>query len=364
MPLFNIKDVLHVLPTPQWFIAINPYITLFTESMIPVLLIIPRTRIIGLTVALIFHFFLGFKYTGFTILVYSILCLFIPTASFDQIKLNFNRLVSKFLKLITNLTNYINWRSNRFVDYFFQFLFLLFIFFFIGFFMRGSTESYYLLSKDGLYIFVCLVLFISFIFFIVIKIKKIALDRKTSLVPNMKWLIIFPIIVFLNGFLPHLGVKNVQVMAMFSNLRTEQGKTNHLFIPSSFQLFNNLDDLVTIKGSNIRALNQFSGYSSKRPIGGTGVLVPRSYRAYMKQYKKDYNKRFEYKVPFILLQSLVTRLANKGHENIKLEYERGGEIFYTRNAELDPQISHLSIFKFKLLNQRAIPDDERGLCMW
>ena len=186
MPLFNIKDVLHVLPTPQWFIAINPYITLFTESMIPVLLIIPRTRIIGLTVALIFHFFLGFKYTGFTILVYSILCLFIPTASFDQIKLNFNRLVSKFLKLITNLTNYINWRSNRFVDYFFQFLFLLFIFFFIGFFMRGSTESYYLLSKDGLYIFVCLVLFISFIFFIVIKIKKIALDRKTSLVPNMK----------------------------------------------------------------------------------------------------------------------------------------------------------------------------------
>ena len=74
--------------------------------------------------------------------------------------------------------------------------------------------------------------------------------------------------------------------------------------------------------------------------------------------------RFRYKIPFAMLQNMVTQLAKRGGTNIKLEYERGGEIFNTRNAELDPILSNASIFQIKFLSQRAVPDDERGLCMW
>ena len=183
-------------------------------------------------------------------------------------------------------------------------------------------------------------------------------------IPKKKWLLIFPAIIFINGLFPHIGLKNIQVLAMFSNLQTEGGKTNHLLIPSSFQIFNNLEDLVSIKRSNHKTLNQLSGYVSKRTQGITTILAPKHYVQYMKDKNEDFRTTFKYKIPFVKLQNIVTQLANKGVRNIELSYERGGEVFYTKNAELDPLLSNASIFQIKFLSQRAVPDDERGLCMW
>ena len=61
---------------------------------------------------------------------------------------------------------------------------------------------------------------------------------------------------------------------------------------------------------------------------------------------------------------MITQLKERGEDNIRVHYERGGEEFYVRNAETDPELSSVSIIKIKLLDQRAVPDDERGLCMW
>ncbi len=41
------------------------------------------------------------------------------------------------------------------------------------------------------------------------------------------WLLLVPTLAFLNGITPYLGVKTVANYSMFSNLRTEQGETNH-----------------------------------------------------------------------------------------------------------------------------------------
>jgi len=111
-------------------------------------------------------------------------------------------------------------------------------------------------------------------------------------------------------------------------------------------------------------LNKFSGFSSKRPLRGTSVTLPRSYIKYMEDNNKDYRERFEYQLPFVLLQNTVTELSKDGNENIKLEYERDGEIVYSSNAESDPVLSKASIFQRKFISQRAVPDDDRGLCMW
>lgn len=364
LQLFNIKDSLPILPTPEWFININPYFTLLTESLIPLLLIIPRTRVFGLIVAFFFHFILGFKYTGFTILVYAFLCLFIPNTTFEHIKSDLKGLISGITKFFSKISLFNSLKNNRYVVYLVQILVLLLIVFVAGLFIKGNPKYNFLLSRKGLYIYVCTVLLVSFLYFIVRRIKYIEIDSKIKLIPDIKWLLVFPIIIFLNGMLPHLGVKNVQSMAMFSNLRTEGGQSNHLIIPSTLQISDNLKDLVVIKGANYRVLNKFSGYSYRSPLPGTSVIVPKSYQIYMNKNKLNFRKRFEFQVPYVLLQSLVGRLAREGEEDIKLEYERGGEIYSTRNAELDPSLNNLSIIEIKMLNIRAVPDDDRGLCMW
>ena len=194
--------------------------------------------------------------------------------------------------------------------------------------------------------------------------KGLRISQKGMMVPKVKWLLIFPISVFLIGLTPHLGLKNVQVFAMFSNLRTEGGNTNHLFIPSSFQLFDNLEDLVTIKRSNRRKLNSLSGYLSNRPFIGTSVRMPSLYVKYMRENYKDFRSRFKYKIPFTFLQNGLTMMAQGGAKDIELLYERNGKTFHTKNAELDPDLNRASFLQRKLLFMRAIPDDDRGLCMW
>lgn len=56
----------------------------------------------------------------------------------------------------------------------------------------------------------------------------------------------FPALLFLNGFSPYLGLKTHTSLAMFSNLRTERGISNHLFLPSSIRVAPFLDEEVLL----------------------------------------------------------------------------------------------------------------------
>jgi hypothetical protein len=59
-----------------------------------------------------------------------------------------------------------------------------------------------------------------------------------------------PVLVFLNGLSPYLGLKTEHSWAMFSNLQTEGGHWNHLFMPQSMQVFSFQDDLVRVVRSS------------------------------------------------------------------------------------------------------------------
>ena len=60
---------------------------------------------------------------------------------------------------------------------------------------------------------------------------------------------IFPILVLMNGSSPYLGLKTTTAFSMFSNLRTEGGQSNHVFLPN-FGLFKYQEDLVEVVDSN------------------------------------------------------------------------------------------------------------------
>jgi hypothetical protein len=63
-------------------------------------------------------------------------------------------------------------------------------------------------------------------------------------------LVILPLLVFANGLMPYVGLKTETSWAMFSNLRTEGGVSNHWLIPPGAQVFDYQDDLVEIVSSS------------------------------------------------------------------------------------------------------------------
>lgn len=79
---------------------------------------------------------------------------------------------------------------------------------------------------------------------------------------------------------PYVGLKTAGVFTMFSNLRTEQGETNHYFLPS-VSIFGYQDDLVEVVSSNDEVLASLKERqllvpfeALRRQVGeGTGIEV-------------------------------------------------------------------------------------------
>jgi len=59
-----------------------------------------------------------------------------------------------------------------------------------------------------------------------------------------------------NSLSPYLGLKTESTFTMFSNLHTEDGYWNHLFAPEAIRVFPYQDQLVTITDSNDRTLEE------------------------------------------------------------------------------------------------------------
>jgi len=361
---YHVKTVLTFLPVSDWTLNFSIYGTLVIEILIPLLLIIPRTRVHGLILGILFHSILGLKYRGFSALVFAMYSLFIPLSGYELFKTRFIDFRDRISDRFPAISKYMKWEKKYYNNFITQAIIIVVILYVLrAFFMRAKIENFGIFSIHSLVI--AYLLIVAIFFFLLIRVvKPSGINQRGIMVPRVKWLLIFPLIIFLNGLSPHLGLKNVQVLAMFSNLRTEGGMTNHLFIPSSFQVFNTLDDLVTIKRSNYKGLDVFSGYQKKKPWWGTIIATPASYIKYMRENDKDFPDKFKYKIPFFLLQNIITAMKNKGIKNINLEYERGGEVFSTYNAERNPDLTQASIFQRKFLFLRAVPDDDRGLCMW
>jgi hypothetical protein len=70
------------------------------------------------------------------------------------------------------------------------------------------------------------------------------------------WLWILPLLVVLNGLCPYLGLKTETSFTMFSNLRTEEGRTNHLFVPTALQWGSYQRGLVQVLASDHPSLHQ------------------------------------------------------------------------------------------------------------
>jgi hypothetical protein len=97
------------------------------------------------------------------------------------------------------------------------------------------------------------------VFFYLIGVQRMGRSQEwTSFRLTNPYLWIFLALIFLNGLSPYLGIKTESSFSMFSNLRTEGGRNNHLFMPAFTQTTGWQDDLVEIRDTDVQPLRAFA----------------------------------------------------------------------------------------------------------
>lgn len=87
----------------------------------------------------------------------------------------------------------------------------------------------------------------------------------TPVLPTARWLLVVPLLAFVNGITPYVGVKTANSWNMYSNLVTADGLENSLLVPVVWRWTDRQDDLVRIVASSDPVLADF---------GRNGYLLP------------------------------------------------------------------------------------------
>ncbi|HYV97733.1 MAG TPA: hypothetical protein VE967_09785 [Gemmatimonadaceae bacterium] len=164
--------------------------------------------------------------------------------------------------------------------------------------------------------------------------------RDTGNEPPVWWDIAHPraiyliaLVHFANGLSPYLGYKTEYSYAMYSNLRTEGGTTNHVLWKTPLPLAHYQTDLVTVVATSDTVLLEL-------PDGTRSNLMPR-----------------------YVLQQRVQRLASAGRANILVVYTDSAGRHEIGAAEKDAGLMTAPSFvERKLLRFRSIGPAKAGQC--
>lgn len=227
-----------LLPISENLIKLNIYLTIIIEALIPLLLLFRKTRNLGLLVGLAFHCVIAFNsfngFYDFSSMVFGAYFLFTRYSFSNTIYIGYRKLVEYRARL-----------KQRLVQFSFQNLVILLVLF------LGGLVLLRVLTKVFNDYFQLIWAFYSFLFIFVFLLSlALAIERRQEplhafRISNAAFLL-FPLVVFLNGMSPYLGLKTESSFAMFSNLRTEGGVTNHFFIPVGAQVFDYQKDMIEV----------------------------------------------------------------------------------------------------------------------
>jgi hypothetical protein len=232
-----------IIGNNQFLYSANAYFTIIVELSIPVMLCFRKTRTLGVLVGLFFHSVLSYStynaFYDFSAMMFAAYFLFLGpgfTSSLYEIPKSFIPLKRSFLK---NFSTARLWLAASAI------LILLVAMYLLNKRLNTfhSVHLYFFATAYSLVYTICL-----------IRYMYVAKPYQTLLRSNSTWthwsFFIVPVIIFLNGTSPYLGLKTENSFAMFSNLRTEGGKTNHYLVPANVQLFDYQHEVVEIISSS------------------------------------------------------------------------------------------------------------------
>jgi hypothetical protein len=240
------------LPQTQEILALNAYLTVGVEALIPLLLCFRKTRDWGIFIGLVFHCVIAYNPTNgfydFSSMIFAAYILF-TSQHFS------NRVYKLYQALLI--------RKNTLKENWAHFTLLR-----LGFAIAGAVVAFAILilltmQFDDFFRHVLWSAF-SFTFIAVFLVAMLKRKKAEPVLPQPAFRLpawsfwVFPALVVLNGLSPYLGLKTENSFAMFSNLRTEGGISNHFIVPASTQVFNYQKDMVEIVSSTDPKLAQLA----------------------------------------------------------------------------------------------------------
>jgi hypothetical protein len=124
-------------------------------------------------------------------------------------------------------------------------------------------------------------------------------------IPPVFWII--PVLLLFDGVNPYLGLKTETAFAMYSNLRTEGGQTNHFIWRHPLEVASYQRDLVRILHASDPGLEN---------LATAGLPVP-----------------------FFEMRKRIAQLARNGVTGISVDYERGGQNIHLDRAEAAAELA-------------------------
>jgi hypothetical protein len=257
LPIIGIKSIfpwVQVSPEQLWFM---PFFVAISESLVVILLAVPALRRLGVAWAILFHlgvsFAPGVPGVSFTAIILAGVLLYLPEDTSQRIV----SLSEKYL-YSTSVRRWF-WRSLMLA---FGVLILV-----------GSHKGLFGLSGfDVKYVGAqTLVLSLGLVtLFAIYKTRKIAMPTRAYGIAS--WHFALAVAAVMIAAEPYVGLGNTPALTMFSNLRTEDHKSNHFFIPR-FDVGNLEDDMVRLYNngapSTLLSKYAFSKYALGTPVGET-----------------------------------------------------------------------------------------------
>ena len=230
----RVSDLLPFMPRARWAEHLAIWGTLLAEASVPALLLHRRTWRFGLLAALAFHLLLGFDPTpgiySFTGLLYALFILLLPGTFVDTAGEQLERLrarVGRRNLLYVRIAGALLW---------------------ISILLYSSTREDRWSFGVGFPIFLLWTLLVATAYLTTLARTPALEVKPTARTPIWLWML--PCLVLISGLNPYLGLRTQLSFSMFSNLRTEGGRSNHLFMPRLMTLEPYEDDLIEIVDSN------------------------------------------------------------------------------------------------------------------
>ncbi|MEM6634442.1 MAG: hypothetical protein AAF667_01000 [Pseudomonadota bacterium] len=185
------------------------YATFLVEGVAMVLLFIPRWKVVGMAIGVPFHVVIGWTgyayYKDFSTIVLVLYALFIPASSLHSGLYKLSHLVGSKGRALT---------LGRAA------LLVLALAYASLTVMRSGS----LVVTHDSFTWIFTVYAIAFYVFLILCVRP----AHQEVQPRTGWMAVIPLLFFVNGASPYLGLKTESAIAMYSNLHTEGGQTNHL----------------------------------------------------------------------------------------------------------------------------------------
>ena len=304
-----------LLPTEDWFRPWAIYLTMFAETAIPVMLVVRRWRLAGLLLAFAFHFSLamdpGDVVFNFSAALLAFFFLFMPDDFAASIASTLSDMRHRTLRLL---------RLHPVAAKGLLFAVATPLLAALIFRAAIATGLTFEASRNVWVVYAGAILTI---FLAAVRRSPITYPAARDLLRvRTPALLVIPALLFANGVMPYLGSKTETSFAMYSNLRTEGGYSNHWLVPASLQVWSYQRDLVKIHRTSVSRIQR---------------LVNRGYQWTYYEFK----------------------WLMREHPNASVTYERNGVVKRVRRVKDDPELTPEKDPLRKFLKFRPVAGDPR-----